>query len=62
LKNDFENAILQYSHALKKNENDIIIITKRCYCYWELKKWQEMLYDAQYCMQLKSDDKEGYFI
>ena len=57
---DYESAINFYSQAVEQTPNDHTILGNRSAAYYQLKKYDEALADADKCIEIMPDWSKGY--
>jgi stress-induced-phosphoprotein 1 len=56
----YENALNYYSEAIKLDPNDHVLYSNRSVCYYNMKKFDKALEDADACIKIKTDFGRGY--
>ena len=57
---DFQGAIDAYTQALGETPNDHTIMGNRSAAFYQLKKYEEALTDAEKCIEVQPDWSKGY--
>ncbi|CAJ0625685.1 16387_t:CDS:1 [Entrophospora sp. SA101] len=61
-RNDYDNAIREYTAAIKQNPRNPVYYTNRALCYLKLKKYDNVILDCETALEKDANSVKGHYM